>query len=387
MAHLDCGALLQMGPTWGRKSEEWVLTFGFSMTDNTRFDKEALPPRIRQLLKLPDLEMEVLHISHWVLDRVVADKYRVGRVFVAGDAAHRRPPTTGLGLNTGIEDAQNIAWKLGSVLSRKADPSLLDTYEAERRPVGIRNSDWAFFTFGNMQVLSAAVGLIPGAKEFNYQRFVRIFEDTEYGRAALQHIRRILATQNIEYSAHGIELGFCYEDGARVSDSTEAPIPDPQGQIYYPTTRPGHRLPHAWIEKDGNKISTHDLISSGDHDFLIITDEDGSKWVEAAQKITETTNLNIGGVQIRARSYSKPAGLCLDFEDAWIKLREVRDGGAILVRRDNFVAWRSRTICEGPEKELRSALTTLLRKTPKETSSQADSTDSDWTGLNLDGVD
>jgi 2,4-dichlorophenol 6-monooxygenase len=93
MVNFDCGALVQMGPTWGRHSEEWSLHFGFPVTDPKRFDKEALPPRIRQLLKLPDLEMEVLNISHWVLSRVLADKYRVGKVFVAGDAAHRRPPT------------------------------------------------------------------------------------------------------------------------------------------------------------------------------------------------------------------------------------------------------------------------------------------------------
>jgi hypothetical protein len=96
MAHLDSGALVKMGPNWTRHSEEWNLIFGFSLTDNNRFNKEDLPPRIRQLLKLPDLQMEVLHVSHWVIERVVADKYSNGsRVLLAGDACHRRPPTTG----------------------------------------------------------------------------------------------------------------------------------------------------------------------------------------------------------------------------------------------------------------------------------------------------
>jgi len=96
MAHLDSGALVKMGPTWSRHSEEWNLIFGFSLTDNNRFNKEDLPPRIRLLLKLPDLQMEVLHVSHWVIERVVADKYSNGnRVFLAGDACHKRPPTTG----------------------------------------------------------------------------------------------------------------------------------------------------------------------------------------------------------------------------------------------------------------------------------------------------
>jgi 2,4-dichlorophenol 6-monooxygenase len=99
MVHFDCGALIRMGPTWGRRSEEWTLHFGFPMTDDKRFDKEALPPKIRQLLKPPDLDLEVLHVHHWVLERTLATKYSQGRVFIAGDAAHKRPPTTGLGLN------------------------------------------------------------------------------------------------------------------------------------------------------------------------------------------------------------------------------------------------------------------------------------------------
>jgi 2,4-dichlorophenol 6-monooxygenase len=96
MVHFDSGALVQMGPTWGRRSEEWTLHFGFPVTDSTRFDKEALPARIRELLKIPDLEMDVLHVSHWVLERTLANKYSNGnRIFIGGDAAHKRPPTTG----------------------------------------------------------------------------------------------------------------------------------------------------------------------------------------------------------------------------------------------------------------------------------------------------
>lgn len=362
MAHLDCGALIQMGPTWGRNSEEWVLTFGFPMNDSKRFETEALPERVRQLLKLPDLEMEVMHVNHWVLDRVVADKYRVGRVFIAGDAAHRRPPASGLGLNTGIEDAKNIAWKLAFVLHNKADASLLDTYESERRPIGIRNSDWAFFSFSNMNVLSAGVGAIPGAKEFNQQRFAQLFEDSERGRSALHHLRRVLKTQNVEYSAHDIELGFSYNNGVLVSDGTAAPVSDPEGQVYNPTTRPGHRLPHAWVVQNGAMVSTHDLIKSDGADFVLLTDEDGNKWVEAAEKISQETNVKVATAQIRARDVTKPKGLYLDHSDSWVQLKGVQSGGAVLVRPDNFVAWRTVQMGENPEEELSHALEELMRQ-------------------------
>lgn len=378
MAHLDCGALLQMGPTWGRHSEEWVLTFGFPMTDNKRFDTDALPARIRQLLKLPDLEMDVMHVNHWVLDRVVADRYRShsssggdrqGRVFIAGDAAHRRPPASGLGLNTGIEDALNIAWKLAFVVQGKSSPSLLDSYEAERRPIGIRNSDWAFFSFSNMNVLTAAVGLVPGAKEMNHARFAQLFEDSDRGRAALHHVRRVLHTQNVEYTAHNIELGFDYAragGGVLVADGTPAPPVDPEGQVYVPTTRPGHRLPHAWIIRDGKVVSTHDLVTgcgatAAAADFMLITDEDGERWVDVAKSVGEDMGVHIDTAQIRARDITRPKGLCLDQIDAWAGLKQVHAGGAVLVRPDNFVAWRCAEMSDDPGEVLRAALAELLR--------------------------
>lgn len=307
--------------------------------------------------------MEVMHVNHWVLDRVVADKYRVGRVFIAGDAAHRRPPASGLGLNTGIEDAKNIAWKLAFVLQRKADAALLDTYESERRPIGIRNSDWALFSFSNMNVLSAGVGAIPGAQEYNQQRFAQLFEDSERGRSALHHLRRVLQTQNVEYSAHDIELGFTYSDGVLISDGTTAPVPDPEGQIYNPTTRPGHRLPHAWLVQDGETVSTHDLIkTAGAADFVLLTDEDGDRWVQAAEKLTRDTNVKLSTAQIRARDVTRPKGLYLDHQDAWAQLKGVESGGAVLVRPDNFVAWRSHQLGEQPEEDLSRALAALMRQ-------------------------
>lgn len=363
MVNFDCGALVQMGPTWGRKSEEWTLHFGFPVTDSSRFDKEALPPRIRQLLKLPDLEMEVLNISHWVLDRVLADKYRVGRVFIAGDAAHRRPPTTGLGLNTSIEDALNIGWKLAAVLQNKADISLLDTYETERRPVGLRNCDWGLFTFSNMSVLQAAVGLQPGAKEYNDERFRRIFENSAYGRTALGHIQRIIRTQQIEFSAHDVELGFVYNKGAFVPDGSRLPPVDPEGQIYTPTTRPGHRLPHAWIEDNKRGVvSTHDLLVVGTHDFFLITDENGDAWVTAAKYISKSMNLSIGTAKIRTRGDSKGEDLYFDYQDQWAKLREIENGGAILIRPDNFVAWRSYGPAGDTGAELAAVFSKLLKR-------------------------
>lgn len=355
----DGGTLIQMGPTWGRKSEEWAIHLSSPANiPPPHPTDEELTSTIRDLLKLPDLDVSILKSGNWTLERVVAHKYRFGRVFVAGDAAHRRPPTSGTGLNTSIEDAHNLAFKLALVLSSKASPSFLDTYESERRPIGLRNADWALFTCLNLTVLQASVGIVPGLPEQNIQRFTSIFADTAFGRPSLEQIHRIVSTQRIEFSAHGFELGFVYDEegAARLSDGTEEPPLDALGQIYVPTTRPGHRLPHAWVySESGALVSTLDLIR--DHDLLLITDEYGREWVEAAEK---NTGLSIATAIIRTRLNVKGNGLYHDYHERWSKLRGIKNGGAILVRPDNFVAWRSRGPCDGVAKVLCEAIQQLL---------------------------
>lgn len=99
----ESGAIVPMGPNWGKHSKEWIFHFGFDLNDEARFEEEKLIPRIREILNIPDLEIKPIKTSHWIIEAVLANKYREGRVFIAGDAAHKRPPTTGLGLNTAIE--------------------------------------------------------------------------------------------------------------------------------------------------------------------------------------------------------------------------------------------------------------------------------------------
>lgn len=357
MEHFDCGALVKMGPTWDRRSEEWLLHFGFDLDDKSRYETEALIPRVRHLLKLPDLEMEVIKISHWVLERTLASKYSQGRVFLAGDAAHKRPPTTGLGLNTAIEDALNLAWKLAFVLQKKADASLLDSYATERRPIGQRNCDWGLFTFSNYPVLQAAVGLLPGKRKYNQERIAKIFEESTQGESTRHHIMRVFATQDIEFCAHNIELGFFYTEGIVHPDGSAQPKQDPGGRLYIPTTRPGHRLPHAWIERNHQVISTHDLIGSGrDHDLFLITDEAGDIWVQAAHKISKTSEIRIGTASIQAHKHCRRPDLYRDRDDEWAKVRGFIDGGAVLIRPDNFILWRSQCPSARGGKELEDAL-------------------------------
>lgn len=205
--------------------------------------------RVRTLLKLPDLKLEVLSFSSWTLERVLAPKYQKGRVFLGGDAAHRHPPATGLGLNTAVQDSHNIAWKLAHVLRGSASSSLLDTYEKERHPIGKRNCDWALFTSRNHQVIAATIGLQDGQPEVNKARFANMFdEESDTGRATRAQLQYVIDGQAIDFHAHDMDLGFSYAAGAISPDGTAAPISDCRRQVYVPTTRPGHRLPHAMID-------------------------------------------------------------------------------------------------------------------------------------------
>ncbi len=317
------------------------------------------------MLKTPELDVEVLEVTHWILERRLATKYSKGRSFIAGDAANRRPPLTGLGLNTAIEDAHNLAWKLAFVLHGRAKPLLLDTYDTERRPVGRRNCDWAYHAYNNTFVLNAALGLTLGQATKNKERLARLFEDSPQGESARHHLQRVFNTQDIEFYAHNIELGSTYSSGAVVPDGTDAPREDPGGKLYVPITRPGHRLPHAWIERDGKAISTHDLIGSGkQYGLVLITDEAGHEWIKAADALATKSGLGIGTAAIRANPQSKGCDLYRDCDGLWAKVRGITDGGAILVRPDNFVTWRSLGPSMSDYTELQRDLEKMLISNP-----------------------
>jgi 2,4-dichlorophenol 6-monooxygenase len=359
------GVVVPMGPTWGAHSEEWVAHFTFGPDDPARFDERAIVPRMRELLKLPELDVTVHKVSHWILEGVLADRYQVGRVFLAGDAAHRHPPTTGLGLNTAIQDAHNLAWKLAAVIHGQASPALLDSYQPERQAIGLRNVDWAMFTFLNHMVIDAGIGLLPGATpEANRAAFEAYFADTPMGATRRARAAEVIRTQRTEFQAHDLEIGFRYDAGALVPDGSEPPPSDPMGSEYHPTTRPGHRLPHAWLgradarsadaplgaDSDDQRVSTHDLTSRDG--FALLTGPDGVAWVAAAAAASEKFGVPVRTVRV-GTDLTDPDGV-------WAAVREVSDAGAVLVRPDNHVAFRAPGAVDDPTGALTLALATVL---------------------------
>lgn len=350
----DAGAIVRMGPTWDNHSEEWTIHFMFRPDDPERFDETAIVPRVRDLLKLPELDLTVHRVSHWILDRVVATQWRFGDIFLAGDAAHRQPPTSGLGLNTGIQDAHAIAWRLAAVVNGAAGEAVLDSYDTERIPVAIDGADWALLAFSNHAVIDAAIGLVPGATvEQNIVAFETLFGDSRVGGAIRARTADAIGTQRFEFQAHDVEMGYTYVEGSFIPDGSDAPPRSLDGTIYTPTTTPGRRVPHAWLERDGEQTSTLDLVGAN-WGFTLITDEAGQGWADAAPAASEAL-----GVPISTHVVGTDEALT-DTGGRWAAINELDEGGALLIRPDQVIAWRSRGAGHDPGSELTDALKQVL---------------------------
>ncbi|MEZ5482587.1 MAG: FAD-dependent monooxygenase [Porticoccaceae bacterium] len=327
------GVMVAMGPSnYDRHSEEWLMHFSFDPDTVDFIELDELVEKIKELLRIPaDSAIEVMHTNKWKVQGVLAERFRDGRVFLVGDSAHRHPPTTGLGLNSAIQDTHNLTWKLASVLKGEADESLLDSYEAERRAVTGRNVSWALFTFQNHLVIDAGLGMIPGAPiEVNRQAMLNLFADTDDGASRRARLEEVIKTQRAEFQAQDREIGFSYECGAVISDGTPLPEKSPMGDDYIPTTRPGHRLPHAWVQLNGKRISTLDLVEG--KTFALITGPENAEWKASAAKAS---------VPVKVVSIGAAGADYLDLNGEWQEVSGISDAGAVLVRPDNHVGWRS----------------------------------------------
>ncbi|MCY7300516.1 MAG: FAD-dependent monooxygenase [Ilumatobacteraceae bacterium] len=207
---------------------------------------------VRAALADPGAAFEVLAIGTWHMSAQIADHYRSGRIFLVGDAAHRFPPTGGLGLNTGVADVHNLIWKLAAVENGRLGPSVLDTYEAERRPVAQFNCDQSMHNAFKLIEIPMALGASDDVEESTAAMHATLADPA--GRAAVQ---AAIANQAIHFDLLGLQLGHTYSGPLVLDDGTATPTLDEPARDYVPSTRPGGRLPHAWLP-DGR--STLDLI-------------------------------------------------------------------------------------------------------------------------------
>lgn len=274
------------------------------------FSEEMCTRLVRSAVGIPDLQVEVLSALPWTGAAAVAERFKVGRVFLAGDAAHLIPPAGGQGMNVGIQDVHNLVWKLAAHFSGWAGDALLDTYESERRPFALAVND------------DVARNIAAGPSAPRLEQF----------------------------SNRGRVLGLAYASSAVVPDGTELPTVSNPVVDYIPTARPGSRAPHMWLQQGNRQISTLDLF---DTCFVLLTGSAGDAWRTASNSATERL-----GIPLRCHTIGRDGSL-VDSTSEWPTLYGVGADGAVLVRPDGHVAWRSQS-AESPTSQLASNLRRIV---------------------------
>lgn len=339
-----------------RPWNQWLIVWGYDINQPPPEVDAAFATKVaRDLVGDPGLEIELQSVSTWTVNNMYATEMSKGRVFCMGDATHRHPPSNGLGSNTSIQDAFNLAWKLAHVLKGRAGEGLLDSYSAERAPIAREVVTRANKSIEEFGPIFEALGLLESIDPVKMQQNMDArCADTPEAEEQREKIRQAIAAKVYEFDAHGIEMNQRYRSDAIATDGQPEPEFAEDPVLHYaPTTWPGARVPHAWLwSEKGDKASTLDLTGKGR--FTVLTGIGGEAWVEAAQEAGEALGLDIAAHVIGPRrEWTDPAG-------DWARAREVRDGGIVLVRPDQHVCWRREAMVDDPVAELTRALKSVL---------------------------
>jgi 2,4-dichlorophenol 6-monooxygenase len=334
-----------------RPWHEWIAGWGFDKdAGEPDLSDEVVIARIRALVGDPSLEPEIVSRSLWYVNQQHADRYSMGRVFCGGDAVHRHPPSSGLGSNTSMQDAFNLAWKIAFAVKGFAGPGLLESYSEERVPIGKQivaranqsRKDYAglrqWFDLDSDDPVSTGRDALKAP--------------TAAGAALRHDMYRALELKNTEFNAQGVELNQRYVSQAILPDPTAGEEEWPRDRELYlqPTTRPGAKIPHAWlVDTNGCRTSTLDVTGKGL--MTLVTGIAGTSWRHAAgsMKLPFLRTVVVGDP-----GATDPYGY-------WERVREVSEAGALLVRPDGYIAWRNNAPVWDPEEAMR-LLDNALRK-------------------------
>ncbi len=346
--------LVRMVRPWN----EWLIVWGYDISQPAPSVDEAHAKKVvRDLIGDPDLDMTIKSVSTWTVNNMYATTLSNGRVFCMGDAIHRHPPSNGLGSNTSIQDAFNLAWKLAYVIKGAAGSKLLDSYQAERAPVAKQIVTRANKSIEEFGPIFKALGLLDSIDPVKMQQNMDArCNNTEAAEEQRASIRKAIADKVYEFDCHGVEMNQRYRSGAAVTDGQEEPAFAKDAELHcQQTSWPGARLPHAWVFSEaGRKVSTLDLTGHGK--FTVLTGIGGRGWIDAARDLAAEFGIDLAAHIIGPRQHWQ------DFSGDWANIREIRDSGVLLVRPDHHVAWRRETIADDPTAELRRVLTSILAK-------------------------
>lgn len=310
---------------------EWVFMHSFDPSTESLDDYDT--QRCRAVIDDAagcELNAEIVGASTWWMSAQTAQSMGGGHTYLAGDAAHRFPPTGGLGLNSGVADIHNLMWRVAAVIHGRAGADLLESYGTERLPVAHNNAQQSLANAIKLLELAAALGIDV---EPTSERLHKSLADP----AMAPRIAAAVELQREHFDLLGLQIGYVYDEGALLPDGAAA---EPESPSHYrPCARPGARLPHTWTDRVGG-TSTLDLvpidrpalITFGNHDHW--ASELGDAEVELVRIGVDTPPL-----------------------EAWRAVCEVGSDGALLVRPDQHVAWRARAAADSTE--LGRALRTL----------------------------
>ncbi len=351
--------LVRMVRPWN----EWLIVWGYDINEPAPQVDEAMATQVaRQLVGDPDLEIELLSANTWTVNNMFATHMQAGRVFIMGDAAHRHPPSNGLGSNTSIQDGFNLAWKLALVLRGQAGEGLLESYSEERAPIARQIVTRANQSIAEFGPIFEALGMTGGGDVAKIKAAMDARCDgTAAAEAQRAALREAIALKRYEFDAHGVEMNQRYRSGAVDAGARAEPEFTRDAELHYqPTTWPGARLPHAWVfeRRSGARLSTLDLCGRGR--FTLLTGTSGAAWAEAVEALAGEMGLPLVAQVIGPRQ---------DIEDHggdWARASEVADSGAVLVRPDHHVCWRAETLADDPIATLKHALVKVLALTCKE---------------------
>ena len=337
---------------------EWLIVWGYDINEPAPVVDEAMATDVaRQLVGDPELDIDLISANTWTVNNAYAEKMSSGRVFIMGDAAHRHPPSNGLGSNTSIQDAFNLAWKMSCVLKGQAGEALLQSYTEERAPVAKQIVTRANQSIAEFGPIFEALGMTGGT---DYE-VIRANMDARCGSdpgagAQREALREAIAFKKYEFDAHGVEMNQRYRSDAVVTDGQMEPDFALDSDLHYqPTTWPGARIPHAWLfDAEGAKHSTLDLAGGGA--FTVFTGPGGEAWAEAAADMGAEL-----GIEIRAHVIG-PRQAYVDHVGDWARAREVGDAGIVLTRPDQHVCWRHDGLAADPAAELRRVFSQILAR-------------------------
>ena len=287
-----------------------------------------------------DTPFKIVHTDRWSMSAQVAQHFRDGRIFLAGDAAHRFPPTGGMGMNTGMQDVFNLCWKIARVVNGDSALALLDSYELERRPSVERNCEQSRVNFEKMSQVEEAIGISSNVEKTRENLNLLDIDDIN-SQQRRDKIQQSIDAQRDHFFMLGMDLGVCY-DGALIQTCPEdAPENNWQASEYNPSSAAGNRLPHCWLQDGDTRLSTHDIVASVK--LTLLTTSDGyQQWAQALAD-TGTDDIEIQAIG--------NAGLA-PADDGWDTLIGMKQHGALLIRPDRHIAFGTDHFSENTCKDI-----------------------------------